>query len=114
MNFSFIQITDHHLVESETALISGFLPAYAFRAVMRHIAQNVGNHADFLISTGDLVERPSEGAYRMLRQMLQMRNGMCETPGPLLISMEGLQDFPMYLLPGNDDDRSNCPNRTFG
>lgn len=39
--------------------------------------------------------------------MLSARNTSSEIPGPLFISAEGLYEFPMYLLPGNHDDRNN-------
>jgi hypothetical protein len=47
MDFSFVQITDHHLTESESELLQGFSPGHAFRMVLRHIAQNVGEQADY-------------------------------------------------------------------
>jgi hypothetical protein len=50
MTFSFVQITDHHLSTSEDALVRGFSPAYAFRAVLRHIAENVADTIDFIFS----------------------------------------------------------------
>lgn len=105
MSFSFIQITDHHLPETEATLVRGFSPAYAFRAVMRHIAKTVGRSADFIISTGDLVEPATEAGYRTLRQMLDCRVGAAAAPGPLAVSIEGLREFPMYFLPGNHDER---------
>lgn len=107
MNFSFIQITDHHLTASETELLDGFSTWHALRTVLRHIAQNAGNRADFIISTGDLVENPSESAYQAFLHLLNARNTLSEIPGPLFISPEGLREFPMYLLPGNHDDREN-------
>ena len=62
MNFSFIQITDHHLLESEDAHREGFVPGHALRMVLRHIARDTADKADFLLSTGDLVEPPTEAA----------------------------------------------------
>jgi len=107
MNFSFIQTTDHHVTASETELLKGFSTRHAFRTVLRHIAQHVGEHADFIISTGDLVDHPSKITYQAFLNMLNARNPSSEIPGPLFISAEGFQEFPMYLLPGNHDDRSN-------
>jgi 3',5'-cyclic-AMP phosphodiesterase len=107
MNFSFVQITDHHLTASETELLRGFSTRHALRSVLRQIAQNVGKQVDFIVSTGDLVESPSKIAYRAFLEMLNARNTASEMPGPLLISAEGFQEFPMYLLPGNHDDRNN-------
>ena len=107
MNFSFIQITDHHVTASETELLKGFSTRHAFRSVLQHIAQHVGNHADFIISTGDLVDSPSETTYQAFLHMLNAQNASSEMPGPLFISAEGFQEFSMYLLPGNHDDRNN-------
>ena len=107
MSFSFVQITDHHLTESDTVFVKGYSTRYAMRAVLQHIAQHVGDQADFLISTGDLVDQASETAYQAAIDMLNMRNASSAAPGPVFISAQGLQDFPMYLLPGNHDDRSH-------
>jgi 3',5'-cyclic-AMP phosphodiesterase len=107
MDFSFVQITDHHLTESESELLHGFSPGYAFRMVLRHIAQNVGEQADFILSTGDLVDIPSEASYKAFLSEFHARNSTSKMPGPLFISSEGLHDFPMYFLPGNHDDRDN-------
>jgi Icc protein len=107
MSFSFIQITDHHLTESDTHLLKGFSTRYAFRSVLKHIAQNTAPQVDFIISTGDIVENPTEFAYQAFLQMVKARNVSAEMPGPFLISAEGLKDLPMYLLPGNHDDRNN-------
>lgn len=107
MDFSFVQITDHHITPSDSDLLQGFSSRHALRCVLRHIAQNIGSRADFIISTGDLVEEPSETSYRAFLQMLNARNANSETAGPLFISSEGFQDFPMYVLPGNHDDRDD-------
>jgi len=105
MSFSFVQITDHHITPSESELLDGFSTRHALRTVLQHIAQNIGNHADFMISTGDLVEKASEAAYRAFLKMLNASNTSSEVPGPLFVSAEGFQEFPVYLLPGNHDDR---------
>jgi 3',5'-cyclic-AMP phosphodiesterase len=105
MAFSFIHITDHHLCESETQLRLGFSPAYAFRAVLRHIAEHVADQADFIISTGDLSEPATDRAYQTVRQMLALEDQIAAAPGPYAITSEGLRRFPMYFLPGNHDDR---------
>lgn len=104
-NFSFIQITDHHLLEDENALREGFSPGHAFRMVMRHIAENTADKADFIISTGDLVEPCTELAYQTSMKFLGM-NSPASLPGPQHINIEGLKEYPMYFLPGNHDDRS--------
>jgi hypothetical protein len=103
-NFSFIQITDHHLLESPDALRDGFVPGHALRRVMRHIAENVADKADFLISTGDLVEPPTVAAYDCAIHLLGLTPSATR-PGPQRLNVEGLQDFPFYFLPGNHDDR---------
>lgn len=107
MDFSFVQITDHHLTESDTVLLDGFSTRYAFRSVLKHIAQNTGIQVDFIVSTGDIVENPTESAYQAFLDIVNVSHVSTEMPSPLFISVEGLQDFPMYLLPGNHDDRKN-------
>jgi len=103
-DFSFIQITDHHLLESEDAHRDGFVPGHALRMVMRHIAENTADKADFIISTGDLVEPPTEAAYACAARLLGL-DSSATAPGPWKVNAEGLRDFPMYFLPGNHDDR---------
>jgi 3',5'-cyclic AMP phosphodiesterase CpdA len=104
-NFSFIQITDHHLLESEEQIREGFVPGHALRMVMRHIAENTADKADFIISTGDLVEPPTDAAYACSMRLLGLRPAD-SLPGPLHINTEGLRDYPLYFLPGNHDDRA--------
>ena len=103
-DFSFIQITDHHLLESEEELRDGFCPGHALRMVMKHISNHVADKADFIISTGDLVEPSTEAAYYCAVKLLGI-NSSTALPGPQRINIEGLQDYPMYFLPGNHDDR---------
>lgn len=107
--FSFIQISDHHLRESEAMLTSGYSTAYAFRSLMRHIAENAAHQADFIVTTGDITETPSDESYRAVQRMLGLHSGMAAVaaPGPQPVSIEGLSRFPMYFLPGNHDDRRN-------
>ena len=103
-NFSFIQITDHHLLESEEQIREGFVPGHALRMVMRHIAGNVADKADFIISTGDLVEPPTEAAYACAAKLLGL-DSSAMAPGPWRVNTEGLHNYPMYFVPGNHDDR---------
>lgn len=103
-DFSFIQITDHHLMESEDQIREGFMPGYALRMVMKHIAENVAEKADFIISTGDLVEPPTEAAYACAIKLLGL-DSSASLPGPQHVNVEGLHDYPMYFLPCNHDDR---------
>ena len=103
-NFAFIQVTDHHLLETEERLRRGFSPGYALRMVMRHIAEHVADAADFMISTGDLVDPCTDETYQCAVKLLGL-NSSAMLPGPQRINLEGLHDFPMYFLPGNHDDR---------
>jgi len=104
MDFAFIQITDHHIQSPETALILGFSTNYSFRTVIQHIIEHTANQVDFIVSTGDLVEYASENNYHLLRNILGLKL-KSPAPGPQLIQMEGLNNFPLYILPGNHDDR---------
>jgi 3',5'-cyclic-AMP phosphodiesterase len=103
-DFSFIQITDHHLLESEEELRQGFCPGYALRMVMKHIAEHVADKADFILSTGDLVEPCTDAAYQSAMRLLGM-GSPAALPGPQKVTVEGLVEYPMYFLPGNHDDR---------
>jgi 3',5'-cyclic-AMP phosphodiesterase len=102
--FSFIQITDHHLRETEDAIHDGFMPGYALRKVMKHISETVANKADFIISTGDLVEPDTDETYQCAMKLLGI-NSPAALPNPQKVNVEGLKDYPMYFLPGNHDDR---------
>lgn len=114
MDFSFIQITDHHLLESEDQIREGFVPGYALRMVMRHIAENTADKADFIVSTGDLVEPPTEAAYACAARLLGLdTSARAAAPGPWKINTEGLHDYPMYFLPGNHDDRELVTRHLF-
>jgi 3',5'-cyclic-AMP phosphodiesterase len=105
MNFSFVQITDHHLTAAETDRVHGCPTRQTFRAVLRQIAQTRGPQIDFIVSTGDLVEVAATESYRAVGQMLAVQNTAAAAPGPVRISAEGLHNFPLYVLPGNHDDR---------
>jgi len=103
-NFSFVQITDHHLLESEEQLRDGFCPGHALRLVMRHVSETVADKADFIVSTGDLVEPDTDATYQGALKLLGIHSSAA-LPGPQRINIEGLKDFPMYFLPGNHDKR---------
>ena len=111
-DFSFIQITDHHLLESEDELREGFCPGHALRMTMRHIAKTVADKADFIISTGDLVEPPTDAAYECAVGLLGTAS-RAKLPGPQKVTVEGLSDYPMYFLPGNHDDRDMMTRHLF-
>jgi Icc protein len=80
------------------------MPGYALRMVMRHIAENAADKADFVISTGDLVEPPTEAAYACAMKLLGLASAAA-LPGSQHVTVEGLREYPMYFLPGNHDDR---------
>jgi 3',5'-cyclic-AMP phosphodiesterase len=103
--FSFIQITDHHLRESESLLTHGYSTVRAFQAVLRHIADHTAGRADFIVTTGDLVESGTDAEYQAVCGMLNLEV-VSGAPGPHFISIEGLRSFPMYFLPGNHDPRA--------
>lgn len=105
MNFAFVQITDQHLTASPAELVHGVNTTITLRAVLRHIAQTVGDQIDFIVSTGDLVQTASAESYRAAGQLLGLHNSAAHAPGPVRISAEGLHDCPLYVLPGNHDDR---------
>ena len=111
-DFSFIQITDHHLLESEEAHREGFVPGHALRMVMKHIAENTADKADFILSTGDLVEPPTEAAYACAIKLLGLSDS-ASLPGPQKVNTEGLRDYPMYFLPGNHDNRELMTRHLF-
>jgi len=110
--FSFVQITDHHLLESETQLRDGFSPGHALRRVMRHISETVADKTDFIVSTGDLVEPCTDAAYRGAIKLLGIQSS-ASLPGPQKINVEGLKEYPMYFLPGNHDDRELMTRHLF-
>jgi Icc protein len=111
-DFSFIQITDHHLLESEERLRDGFSPGHAFRMVMRHISEHAAGKADFIISTGDLVDPCTDAGYLAAKKLLGIHSSAA-LPGPQRINVEGLKDYPMYFLPGNHDDRELMTRHLF-
>lgn len=102
--FSFIQITDHHLGEGSGFLRHGFATNYAFLSVLRHIALGSANKADFIISTGDMIDPPTNAAHQYFLKALGIQ-GTAAAPGPLSITTQGLQNYPFYMVPGNHDDR---------
>lgn len=103
-DFSFIQITDHHLLETEQSLREGFCPGHALQMVMRHISKNMADKVDFIISTGDLVEPDTDATYQGALKLLGIHSSAA-LPGPQHINIEGMTKFPMYFLPGNHDKR---------
>ena len=104
MAFSFIQITDHHIMASEAMLSRGYSPSHALRCVLRHIANHHAD-ADFIVSTGDLVDRGIDAEYDTFRAMLGLREASA-APGPQRATGEGLREMPCYFMPGNHDPRA--------
>jgi Icc protein len=105
MTFSFIQITDHHLGESDQDRPYGYPASLTFRTVLDNIAAS-GEQFDFLVSTGDLVNRPTDASYSHLKDILRL-SAPAEISGPHFIRCGSLQDYPIYLLPGNHDERKS-------
>lgn len=105
MTFSFVQITDHHLGESDADHPYGYPAAETFRAVMDHINGTYAGKIDFIVSTGDLVNRATDPAYEFMKYVLDLKTAK-NFPGPHLIHYGKLKDFPVYLLPGNHDERA--------
>ncbi|MGH2405570.1 MAG: metallophosphoesterase, partial [bacterium] len=112
MEFSFVQITDHHLGSTEHEYNHGYATAYALGRVMDHLAQSGGHGVDFLVCTGDLVNRGTEEEYAFARRFLDMR-GSSAPPGPVSISWNRLRSLPAYFLPGNHDVRQVFFNGLF-
>jgi Icc protein len=111
-NFSFIQITDHHLGVSHHSLRKGFLLAYGFLAVLRDIAER-WNDVDFIVSTGDIASGGTLEEYENVCRMLDLKQ-VSRPPGPQLISLPGGREIPMYFIPGNHDDRKQFCLGLFG
>jgi Icc protein len=105
LTFSFIQITDHHLGESDADNPYGYPAALTFRAVLDHIASHHRQQVDFIVSTGDLVNRPTATAYDFFKRILDLKTA-ASLSEPHRIHYGSLHDFPIYLLPGNHDERT--------
>lgn len=105
MSLTFIQIADHHLRERDDDLTRGYNTAYAFRRALEHMAQNATARADFLVTTGDIVDLGTDAEYQAAFRRLGLEPDATEPPGPHLVSGQGLPRLPMYFLPGNHDPR---------
>jgi 3',5'-cyclic AMP phosphodiesterase CpdA len=104
-DFTFVQITDHHLGPSEHSLRKGFLLAYGFRAVLKDIAAHWADKIDFIVSTGDIVSGGTPTEYANVCRMLKLGKDSAP-PGPQRVSIGDRREVPMYFIPGNHDDRS--------
>jgi Icc protein len=112
MDFSFIQITDHHLGPSEHAYNRGYATAHALGRVMDDIAHHEAHRADFLVCTGDLVNLGTDEEYAFAQRFLNIAE-RAVPPGPLSISWNGLRRFPAYFMPGNHDPRETFCRHLF-
>ena len=80
------QISDMHVAEPDTPHDSVFAGAASLSQAVSHL-NRLDPRPDVLVATGDLVACGTEAEYRLLRALL----------APL--------EMPVYLLPGNHDDR---------
>ena len=81
------QISDPHLSEPGAELYGGYLPDFAFAAVLRRVAA-LRPRPDFVWLTGDLVEHGHPGEYANFRAKVADF------------------DLPMAAIPGNHDARA--------
>src|SRR5215831_14302117 len=82
------QITDTHISTPGSRNDTHFRTAEHLERAVRHV-NGLAPRPDVLLATGDLVERGQIDEYGRLRELLQ----------PL--------HMPVYLIPGNHDDREN-------
>ncbi len=112
MDFSFIQITDHHLGASEHAYNRGYATAHALGRVMDEVARRGAHGADFLVCTGDLVNLGTDEEYAFARRFLGIE-GASHVPGPMMLSWNDLRRLPAYFIPGNHDPREAFARNLF-
>lgn len=105
MAFSFAQITDHHIGRSAEDAPHNYPTTQTLRAVLDDISA-AGQGLDFLLSTGDLVNTPDEASYSYFLQLINAQTAQ-RIPGPHRMHYGNLRDFPIYLMPGNHDDRDH-------
>jgi 3',5'-cyclic-AMP phosphodiesterase len=82
------QITDTHISEAGATPDAVYRTAWHLERAVRHLTQ-LSRRPDAVIVSGDLVDAGSPGEYVKLRRLL----------APLAM--------PVYLIPGNHDDRDN-------
>ena len=101
--FSFIQITDCHLMDTPDSLLRGLCTHFTLRRVLQHIARHESAAADFILGTGDYVCFPTDRQYRCFADAIQLRSSDNPFPGPQTLAFPGLEGMPIYFLPGNHD-----------
>ncbi len=101
-NFSFIQITDCHLMDTPDSLLRGLCTHFTLRRVLQHIARHHADEIDFILATGDYVCFPTDRQYRCFADAVQLRPD-APFPGPQTLGFAGLERTPIYFLPGNHD-----------
>ena len=104
MDFSFIQITDHHLLESEEQLREGFSPGHALAhgdEAYRGTRRRQGRFHHLHGRSG----RAAHGYHLSVRDEVTGHTSTRLRAGPQKVNVEGLHDYPIYFLPGNHDDR---------
>lgn len=104
MSLRFVQISDHHLGDDAGAINRGYATAWALERVLDAIDAADGHGADFLLSTGDLVDVGTPEAYRFAASLLGVTPAG-RPPGPLRTVRGGRERAPTYLIPGNHDPR---------
>lgn len=104
MNLRFVQITDHHLGADAATINRGYSTAWALDRVLTAIAAADGYDADFLLCTGDLVDRGLDAEYAFAARWFGFEPAG-SAPGPLPMTRPGLEDLPLYIVPGNHDPR---------
>lgn len=104
MTLRFVQITDHHLGPDAVAINRGYSPAWALERVLTAIAAADAHHAEFLLCTGDLVDRGHDAEYAFAARCFGIEPAG-SAPGPLPMTRPGLEDLALYVVPGNHDPR---------
>lgn len=112
MTLRFVQITDHHLGADATTINRGYSPAWALDRVLTAIASADAHHADFLVCTGDLVDRGDDVEYAFAARWFGYASAE-SVPGPLSMTRPGLEDLPLYVVPGNHDPREAFTRNLF-
>ncbi len=100
--FSFIQITDCHLLDTPGSLLRGLCLHFTLQRVLQHIARHEAAGADFILGTGDYVSFPLDRPYQCFAGAIHLRPGAA-FPGPQRLDFPGMEGMPIYFVPGNHD-----------